>query len=508
MATAKGRGQFFQSLLECLQRNPAQCIGATEQQMRGRSRPGPDRSFSVPLSGSSRKTAEQQSFVKESSFDSCCSVLMEDFNQMKPSSEENLLERLPFEVLLKILSYLDASSLICVSHVSTLFHRLANDDFIWRNIYTSEFESPAWKPKLATPPSPPAVKEEPHSAGSWKKKFFRRMREQDMEKWRKDLRKTCPHTSLPQQTEAVLRNLKMSWELALTEHSGQKTRLDQNRASFFESSVVVSWSCRSVLHFQSICSISVYGVRKEAGRSFRSCRAAWFSLVLRRDMQTDPQMLVGADDLIKVLLLPDVLLGVWRSNNRVAFVMVSLHLHRLVEKSLLGSPVCPYFEPVNRPPADHSDPEFGLHGYTVHLVLHNASFKIMLGHFRQLSCRPVEKRRRLLELRFISRTSLLEHRLLSGGIGLPWRSEELLGVVENCCFLTLTLLDIHQKPFWCLSSPVSARMAKAESCYYSGDHFLMEHQHADGELHNKAGGDDGRPLLPVPMLSVEIIFGV
>lgn len=77
--------------------------------------------------------------------------------------------------------------------------------FIWRNIYTSEFESPAWKPKLATPPSPPAVKEEPHSAGSWKKKFFRRMREQDMEKWRKDLRKTCPHTSLPQQTEAVLR---------------------------------------------------------------------------------------------------------------------------------------------------------------------------------------------------------------------------------------------------------------------------------------------------------------
>uniref|UniRef100_A0A3B3DZT1 F-box only protein 15-like n=1 Tax=Oryzias melastigma TaxID=30732 RepID=A0A3B3DZT1_ORYME len=304
---------------------------------------------------------------------------------------------LPFEVLLKILSYLDASSLICVSHVSTLFHRLANDDFIWRNIYTSEFESPAWKPKLATPPSPPAVKEEPHSAGSWKKKFFRRMREQDMEKWRKDLRKTCPHTSLPQQTEAVLRNLKMSWELALTEHSGQKTRLDQNRASFFESSVVVSWSCRSVLHFQSICSISVYGVRKEAGRSFRSCSLA-------------------------SMVTPST----WFCTT----------------------------------PASRS------------------------CWVTSASC-PVAQRRRLLELRFISRTSLLEHRLLSGGIGLPWRSEELLGVVENCCFLTLTLLDIHQKPFWCLSSPVSARMAKAESCYYSGDHFLMEHQHADGEVRMK-----------------------
>lgn len=28
-------------------------------------------------------------------------------------------------------------------------------------------------------------------------------------------------------------------------------------------------------------------------------------------------------------------------------------------------------------------------------------------------------------------------------------------------------------------------MAKAESCYYSGDHFLMEHQHADGEVRMK-----------------------
>uniref|UniRef100_A0A8C7ZGC6 Uncharacterized protein n=1 Tax=Oryzias sinensis TaxID=183150 RepID=A0A8C7ZGC6_9TELE len=445
---AAGRGRFFQSFLEGLKRNPV-----TEQQMRERNRPGPDESGSVPRGGSRKKTAtEQQSFDSENqSFHPYYSFLTGYFSQMKLGSEENFLQ-----------------------------------SFVWRNIYASEFGSPEWKPKLAPPPSPAtATKEEPCSAGGWKKKFFRRMGEQDMDKWKKDLRSVCPHTSLPQQTEAVLRNLKMSWELALVERSGQETRLDQSRATFFESSVVVCWSCSGVLHVHSICSIHVYGVRKEARRSCRSPRAAWRSLVLRRDTRSDPQTPVGADGLMEVLLLPDVLLGVWRSSSRVAFVMVSLHLHRLVERSLLGSPACPYSEPVDPPSADHSDPEFGLHGYTVHFVLHNANFKIMLGHFRQLSCGSVEKQRRLLELRFISRTDLSEHRLLPGGIRLPWRCGELQGAVENCCFMTLTLLDIHQKPFWCVSAPVTARMSKAESSYYSGEHFLMEYQHADGEVEMK-----------------------
>lgn len=39
-----------------------------------------------------------------------------------------LVLRLPSEILLQILSYLDASSLCCISHVSKLFHRLANDE--------------------------------------------------------------------------------------------------------------------------------------------------------------------------------------------------------------------------------------------------------------------------------------------------------------------------------------------------------------------------------------------
>lgn len=45
----------------------------------------------------------------------------------------------------------------------------------------------------------------------------------------------------------------------------------------------------------------------------------------------------------------------------------------------------PYSEPVDHPLPDESDPEFGLHGYTLHFLLHSFGAKIVSGCFRQLS---------------------------------------------------------------------------------------------------------------------------
>lgn len=46
----------------------------------------------------------------------------------------------------------------------------------------------------------------------------------------------------------------------------------------------------------------------------------------------------------------------------------------------------PFSELEDPPPADVSDRDFGLHGYTLHVVMHNTSTLIMSGYFRQLSC--------------------------------------------------------------------------------------------------------------------------
>lgn len=56
-------------------------------------------------------------------------------------------------------------------------------------------------------------------------------------------------------------------------------------------------------------------------------------------------------------------------------------------------------------------------------------------------------------------------------------------VVQNCCFLTVTLMEEFQKPFWCVSAPVCLRMApESPPCDYSGEHFVVEQREAEGEV--------------------------
>ena len=49
--------------------------------------------------------------------------------------------------------------------------------------------------------------------------------------------------------------------------------------------------------------------------------------------------------------------------------------------------------------------------------------------------------------------------------------------------MMLTLLDVVQKPFWCVSTPVRITMArKTPSWDYSGEHFLMEYGNQEGQV--------------------------
>ncbi|XP_037616243.1 F-box only protein 15-like isoform X1 [Sebastes umbrosus] len=444
-----GRGEFLPSFLEGLRRNPVQPgpFGGL-----GRPQPGPGDRQPGPANVSRGRTGGKRRKRRPKVAPSCVSGnsfpeprTKACFPQTTSPSKENLLERLPSEILLKILSYLDASSLSCISHVSKLFHQLANDDVIWHKIYMSDFGSQAWRPKSAAGDASPKVdpvEVEERSAGYWKKMFFRTVAGQDMNKWRKEMRDVSPYTGLPRLTEWVLRNLNVSWELTVCGYSGQEMTMEQSRAYFFETSVIVQWSGGRFPDYHQIRNIQLYGVRKETPTGPKARMPGWRSLILKLDMKTHYGCFIGKDSLVTVRQLqPGFIIGTWRGENSVAFIMVTLHFHKLVEKSLLGSPVCPYSEPVDLCPVDKSDPEFGLHGYSLHFVLHNTGTEIMSGHFRQLSCRKVQIQNKLVELRVINRTDLSQHRSLSGSIKLPWKSEALEGSVEisGCILLGVAI---------------------------------------------------------------------
>ncbi|XP_049894150.1 F-box only protein 15-like isoform X2 [Epinephelus moara] len=366
---AAGRGEFFRSLIEGLERKPVQPAPVGQQRGRGRGKPGTGQrrrqrqAAPSSVSGNSLSRPDPRAEGNKS-----------HFPHIKTSPpRNNFIERLPHEILVKIFSYLDATSLSYISHVSKLFSQLSKDDVIWRGIYMSEFGCRMWNLKPAAPRVDPA-EVEGYSTGHWKEKYFRTVNATEMNMWRREMINVRPFTGLPWRTDGFLRELHVSWVLTVCDWRGQEVTIKQSKALFFQSSVIVRWSEGRFPKYHHIRDMKLYGVRKETLKT----RPGWRSLILKLDMRTRPARFIDRDKAVKVMHhQPGFVVGVWRVDGGVAFIMVSLHLHRLVERSLLGSPVCPFSEPDDPPHVDNSDPEFGLHGYSLHVLLHKPAAEIM-----------------------------------------------------------------------------------------------------------------------------------
>ncbi|XP_049423421.1 F-box only protein 15-like isoform X1 [Epinephelus fuscoguttatus] len=484
---AAGRGEFFRSLIEGLERKPVQPAPVGQQRGRGRGKPGTAGGRSGPGTGQRRRQRQAApSSVSGNSLsrpDPRAEGNKSHFPHIKTSPpRNNFIERLPHEILVKIFSYLDATSLSYISHVNKLFSELSKDDVIWRGIYMSEFGCRMWNLKPAAPRVDPA-EVEGCSMGHWKEKYFRTVNATEINMWRREMINVRPFTGLPWRTDGFLRELRVSWELTVCDWRGQEVTMKQSKALFFQSSVIVRWSEGRFPKYHHIRDMKLYGVRKETLKT----RPGWRSLILKLDMRTRPPRFIDRDKAVKVMHhQPGFIVGVWRVDGGVAFIMVSLHLHRLVERSLLGSPVCPFSEPDDPPHVDNSDPEFGLHGYSLHVLLHKPGAEIMSENFGNLSFNAGRLQRGLLEMRVINTTDLFHHRPLSGNITLPWVSGTVEGSVEKCCIMTLTLLDEFQKPFWCLSSPIVITPAERRLSFdYDGEHFVMVLYRTDGRVELK-----------------------
>nr|XP_046226623.1 F-box only protein 15 isoform X2 [Scatophagus argus] len=403
-----------------------------------------------------------------------------------------LFRRLPPAILIRILSYLDASTLLSISHVSKLLYQLANDNVLWNKIYIAEFGrneklKPQRMDELLLKMATAEVKD--HAVGYWKRLYFRTAAECDMNKWKRHLGLISCHTGLPSQTERVLRNLHVTWELTVSDRSGHENTHELSWARFSESCVTLCWTGGGCLpNYQRISTLQVHGVRRIALNCPGLKKPGWRSLVVKLDMQTLTKsvQVLGQDRLVELKLpQPGVSIGVWRDQCSVAFVMFTLHFHRLVERSIQGSPVCPYVEPTVRPPFDDIDPEYGLHGYRLHLVLHDTVCEIMSGSFPQLFCRRTQICDGLIQLTAIRRTDLSQHTPLSGSITLPWMCEALQGAVKNCCIMSMTLLDEFKKPFWSVCSPVSMTPEKTSTSYDYDDCARPKVRSADEWKHSR-----------------------
>uniref|UniRef100_A0A3B3VFW2 F-box only protein 15-like n=1 Tax=Poecilia latipinna TaxID=48699 RepID=A0A3B3VFW2_9TELE len=332
--------------------------------------------------------------------------------------------RLPFEILDKILSYLDAYALFSMSHTNKLFYQLASNNVLWKKLYIADICNNEKQKARIVNVQLLSKKTRDHAAGYWKE--------------------------LHVKTPSTARRQEDCLQLPQPKEVKTATASSSTLFSLLSSHLFVK---PAVLY---ACSV----------------RHSKRSLVANLDMQplTKCAQVIGRDQFVLLKLLqPGIIIGLWRVIPSQAAVFF-LHYYPLI----IVAKAVSYAEPIVQPPFDDIDPEYGLHGYKLHIVLHNTVCKLMSESFSQLFSHISDG---WIQLTAISRADSSQHIQLSGKPVLPWRCEALQGTVENCCIMSLTLLDEFGNQFSRVTTPISMEPEEAAVSYdYDGEHYLIQHE--------------------------------
>ncbi|XP_037661809.1 F-box only protein 15 isoform X2 [Choloepus didactylus] len=330
---------------------------------------------------------------------------------------------MPSELLLKIFSYLDAVTLLCIGCVNKRLYHLASDNLIWIRIYSTAFSPKRsnWKvnsvEKTAVSVSLLSVKDK--EAGYWKKEYIAKQIASVKAALAPILRPVNPYTGLPVKVKEAL-------------------------------------------------------------------RPRWHSLIAKYNLSSlTESTMIGCDGLIRIFCLnPGLLLGLWKMEEELAFVMAHLHFHQLMERSTLGSATVPYELPPHSPFLD-DDPEYGLHGYHLHVDMHSGGVSYLCGTFRNLFSKKGNIENGYVKLIVISLKNNAQHLPLIGKVGLSWRTDIFEGCLKSCYVMDLTLLDESGKPFWCFSSPVCMRSPPrpSEGPNFLGQEYYVDYLDSAGKVH-------------------------
>ncbi|XP_027739704.1 F-box only protein 15 isoform X3 [Empidonax traillii] len=279
----------------------------------------------------------------------------------------------------------------------------------------------------------------------------------------------------------------LSWIIVLKEKNGKEHVVEKASLSFKDTSVTILWYSTNWPCLDVVSTLKLFGVTpllldqsrppSKNGPRRRSLIAEYHLANL-----TESSVAVGGDSLVQLFSLnPGLLVGIWKEKNEIAFVMVSLHYHQLLERSILGSATVRYAPPLNKPAFDDIDPEYGLHDYSLHLEMHGRSCTYLRGTFRNLFCRKGDIANGYLRLTVVSLKDNRKHLPLIGTLGLSWETDVFKGNVKDCYMMNLTLLDEIGEPFWCFSAPVHMELSSRTSGLYDYMGHIYTTNYADSE---------------------------
>ncbi|XP_042321809.1 F-box only protein 15 isoform X2 [Sceloporus undulatus] len=414
------------------------------------------------------------------------------------SSSAVNFDRMPSEVVMKIFSYLDTESLLCVGCVNKRFYQLSSDNTIWFKIYSKSFQPKRkkWQTKSVQEPvvDPVASERLPEflnrEEGYWKKEYIEKKISADRADIIQLLKPINTYTGLPLKTKEAIRNSGLRWVIVLKDTNGKEYVMDQEDISFNEISVTLSWykigwPCLETLSTLQLCGMTPVflgnaKVHLKMGPWRRSLICEY-----ELDNLTEKAEMIGCDGLVDLYRFDQgLLVGLWKESG-IAFVMASLHYNQLIERSILGSASMRYVEAPDMAILDDIDPEYGMHGYQLHIELQSRGKTYMCNTFRSLFCKKGFIKNGYLRITVISYKNHAQHLPLVGDVGLSWRTDAFEGNIQNCFIMDATILDDSQKPFWCVSAPVNMILSAKRSILYEylGPKYYVNHVDCTGKIH-------------------------
>ncbi|XP_071593145.1 F-box only protein 15 isoform X4 [Heliangelus exortis] len=373
---------------------------------------------------------------------------------LKPSlkPKRNLcIESMPSEILMKIFSYLDAASLLSVGCVNKHFYDLASDNGIWLKIYSSCFKPKRtiWKMESEQTETvslgcAALLDREP---GYWKKEYISKQIATVKTRVMQLVKPVDPYTGLPCKNKEAMKVYGLSWIIVLKDKNGKEHVVEKTNLSFKHTSLTILWYSTDWPHLNILSTLKLFGVmpllpekRRAPSKNGprRRCLIAEYHLA----NLTESSVAVGADRLVQLFSLnPGLVIGLWKEKNEIAFVMVSLHYHQLLERSTLGSAINMSFH------------------------LKNLYWMILTQNMDCITTAYI-----LICMVEVVPTCVEHSRASSAE--------------KDCYVMDVTLLEETGKPFWCFSAPVNMKLSsRASSLYdYMGHIYTTDYTDSEGKV--------------------------
>ncbi|XP_028922153.1 F-box only protein 15 isoform X4 [Ornithorhynchus anatinus] len=148
------------------------------------------------------------------------------------------MESMPSEIILKIFSFLDPVSLLCIGCVNKRFYHLANDNMIWFRAYTAFF-SPKISKWKTNPDEKISVQDK--DIGYWKKDYIMKRIEAGKRMAIQFVKPINCYTGLPFKTKEAIKVSGLKWVIVLKDRNGKEHIMEQTETFLNDSSITVVW---------------------------------------------------------------------------------------------------------------------------------------------------------------------------------------------------------------------------------------------------------------------------